>query len=63
MKALKFMQYIYLVFFVILTYEAINLWSVDRNKAYLFFGFSILALFMFFFRRKYMKRFEDRGNL
>jgi hypothetical protein len=38
-------------------------WSGDRNGAYLSLFFAVLAVFMFFFRKKFRKRFEDRGKL
>jgi len=32
------------------------------NTAYLLWGMAALVLFMFFFRRRYIKKFEDRNN-
>lgn len=57
MKLLQFLQYAYLIFAALFLYDA-----VVNNKALSWF-FAALALFMFFFRKKYRKKFEDRGKL
>lgn len=63
MKLLKFLQYAYLAFVVLFIYDAIKNWNAEGNRAYISLAFAALALFMFFFRRKYSKRFHDRGKL
>ena len=63
MKLLKFLQYAYLFFVVLFLYDAISNWGVDQSRAYMSLFFAALALFMFFFRKKFRKRFEDRGKL
>ena len=63
MKLLKILQYVYLFFFVAFLYDAITKWNVEGESPYLSLGLAALALFMFFFRKKYRKRFEDRGKL
>lgn len=65
MKLLKILQYVYLFFFVAFLYDAINIWStgITDRSPYLSLGLAAIALFMFFFRKKYRKRFEDRGKL
>ena len=63
MKFLKFMQFAYLVFCALFLYDTISNWSTDRGRAYMSLFFSALALFMFFFRKKFRKRFEERGKL
>lgn len=63
MKLLKILQYVYLFFFVAFLYDAIVNWNVEGKSPYLSLGLAALALFMFFFRKKYRKRFEDRGKL
>lgn len=57
MKLLKFLQYAYLIFAALFLYDAI------ANKSYISLLFAALAIFMFFFRKKFRKRFEDRGKL
>jgi hypothetical protein len=63
MKLLQFFQYIYLFFFVAFLYDAITNWNNDERTPWLSLGLAALALFMFFFRKKYRKRFQDRGKL
>jgi hypothetical protein len=63
MKVLQVLQYAYLVFAVLFLYDAISNWNVEGKNPYISLGLAALALFMFFFRKKYRKRFEDRGKL
>lgn len=63
MKFLKFLQYVYLIFFALFLYDALSNWSVDRGRAYMSLFFAALALFIFFFRKRFRKRFEERGKL
>lgn len=63
MKVLQFLQYAYLIFAVLFLYDAIANWNVEGKSPYLSLGLAALAIFMFFFRKKYRKRFEDRGKL
>lgn len=63
MKLLKFLQYAYLFFVALFLFDAYSNWNVDRSRAYMSLLFAALALFMFFFRKKFRKRFEDRGKL
>ncbi|NQX86454.1 MAG: hypothetical protein HRT67_11225 [Flavobacteriaceae bacterium] len=63
MKFLKFFQYAYLAFVVLFVCDSIVHWNADGNRVYMSLAFAGLALFMFFFKRKYTKRFHDRGKL
>jgi uncharacterized membrane protein len=60
MKFLKFFQYAYIAFAILFLYEAIINWNVDRNKSYISLLFVALAVFMFFFRKRFRKKIEDR---
>ena len=62
MNYLKYTQYIYLVAAVFFGIRAAEMWDQDNDQRFLFLGFAILAVFMFFFRRKFAKKFEDRNN-
>ncbi|MBC2837804.1 hypothetical protein [Robiginitalea sp. SC105] len=59
-KILKYTEYIYLVIAIISIYELTQFWNVDRQRSYLFIFFAAVSLGMFFFRRRYRKRFEKR---
>jgi hypothetical protein len=63
MKIVSILQYLYLGFAALFFFDMINKWNSDRNAAYLSLFFSALAVGLFFFRRKYKKRFHDRGKL
>jgi positive regulator of sigma E activity len=59
-KYFKFFEIAYLVIAIIFIVETFMRWNADRNKAYIFLAFSIMAVFMYFFRKKYRKRFEKQ---
>lgn len=60
MNNFRISEILYLIIAVISVKEAFQLWEVRPNKAYLFVGFALLAVFMFFFRRHYRKKFNRR---
>jgi uncharacterized membrane protein len=60
MKFLKFFQYAYIAFAALFLYEAIINWNIDRSKSYMSLLFVALAVFMFFFRKRFRKKLEDR---
>lgn len=62
MKLQKFFQYAYLFFAVLFTYEAIVNWNSDRNRAYMLLVIAALAVFMFFFRKRFTKKMEERNK-
>ncbi|MBT8272609.1 MAG: hypothetical protein KJO77_02305 [Bacteroidia bacterium] len=62
MKLLKVLQYAYLFFLVLFIYDAISNWQTDRSRSYMSLFFAALALFMYFFRQKFRKRFEDQDK-
>ncbi|WP_458628805.1 hypothetical protein [Winogradskyella sp. PC D3.3] len=62
MKIQKIFHYAYLIFAVLFIYDAITKWSENRNGAYMSLLFAALAGFMFFFRKRFSKKFEDHNN-
>jgi hypothetical protein len=62
MKYLKYTQYIYLVAAIIFGIRAAEVWDNDQNQSYLYIGITVLSVFMFFFRRRFAKKFEDRNS-
>ena len=62
MTYLKYTQYFYLVFAVFFIYDGISKWGVEGTTPWLSFMIAGLAVFMFFFRRKFAKKFEDRNK-
>lgn len=61
MNYLKFTQYVYLVFGAYFIYTGITQWQSGENP-WLSFIIAALAIFMFFFRRKFAKKFEDNNK-
>ncbi len=61
-KAFKFFEYAYLIIAIIFIVEGILKWNTNREKAYLFLGFSILAIFMYFFKKRFRKKTEARNK-
>ncbi|WP_179343710.1 hypothetical protein [Winogradskyella ursingii] len=62
MKLLKFFQYAYIIFAALFLWDAVTNWSVDRNRAYMSLLFAALAIFMFFFRKRFRKKIEERNK-
>ncbi|HHC79076.1 MAG TPA: hypothetical protein ENK46_04280 [Flavobacteriia bacterium] len=61
-KFWKFFEYAYLVIAIVFIIEGIVRFNTEREKAYLFFGLSVLAIFMYFFKKRFRKKFEARKN-
>lgn len=59
MKYLQFTQYIYLVFAAVFIFDGITKLN-DNEKPWLSFMIAGVSVFMFFFRRKFSKKFQDR---
>jgi len=55
----KIFEIAYLLISLLFFYEAFTRWSTEPSKSYLFIGFAILAIFMFFFRRRFRKKSES----
>lgn len=62
MKILQFFQYAYLFFAALFVWDAISNIGVDSNRVIISFLFAGLAIFMFFFRKKFRKKFENRNK-
>jgi len=61
-KYLKFSGIAYLLLAAFSVYTAISRWESDRENAYIFLGFSVVLVFLFFFKRKFIKRYEERAK-
>lgn len=59
-KLLRYTEYLYLAVFFFSLYRIFTDWNVDRQGAYLFVFFAVVSIGMFFFRRNYRKKFEQR---
>lgn len=58
MKTVKFISFFYLIFGLLFIYHGIE--KIQSNESpWLSFSIAAVAIFMFFFRRKYAKRLEE----
>ncbi len=62
MKLSKIFQYAYLAFAVIFVYDATTKWQADRTAAYMSLGWAALALFMFFFRKRFANKYRNNSK-
>lgn len=62
MKYSKIFQYAYLVFAVLFIYDGISKWGDGTNRAYVALALGALAIFMYFFRQKLRKKYENKDN-
>jgi hypothetical protein len=59
-KIYRLFEYAYLFMAAFSIYLVITNWQVNKNRAYLFAFFTIVAIFMFFFKRNFRKKIEER---
>jgi len=62
MKFIKFFQYAYLFFAVLFLYDAVSSWSEEGSRKYMSLLLGATAIFMFFFRKKFNKKFDNNDN-
>ncbi|TDU42946.1 hypothetical protein BXY82_0349 [Gelidibacter sediminis] len=56
----KIIQYVYLFIAVFFIYETVRLWNVEREKAYLLLFFAVLAVGMYFFKKRFIKKMDNK---
>lgn len=59
MNYLKFTQYIYLLAGIFFIYAGFKRYADGEEGFWIWFVIAALAIFMFFFRRKFARKFED----
>ncbi|MBQ0739061.1 MULTISPECIES: hypothetical protein [Mesonia] len=62
MKYFKYFEYAYLVFAVLFFFEAYRVWSESVDRAYLCIFLGAVAVFMFFFKRRFRRKIEERNQ-
>jgi hypothetical protein len=62
MNIIKYTPYVYLIFGIYFLYEGFTKWNSATETPWLSFIIAGLAVFMFFFRRKFAKKFDDRNK-
>jgi len=62
MGYLKYTQYVYIAFAVYFIYDGFTKINAGNDTATLSFLIAGMAVFMFFFRRRFVKKFDDRNK-
>ncbi|MGC1204256.1 MAG: hypothetical protein WA839_05130 [Flavobacteriaceae bacterium] len=62
MKYSKIFQYAYLVFAALFIYDAISKYISSGEVVYTSILLAGLAIFMYFFRQKFRKKYENKDN-
>jgi len=62
MKYSKFFLYAYLAFAILFIYDAITKYTENGEIAYPSIFLAATAIFMFFFRKKFRKKYQDNSN-
>ncbi|WP_370477046.1 hypothetical protein [Tamlana flava] len=62
MKFSKIFQYAYLAFAVLFLYDGISKFGNGTNGAYISFALAVLAAFMYFFRQRFRKKYENKDS-
>jgi hypothetical protein len=62
MGYMKYTQYVYLVFALYFIYDGITKLGAGNDTPWLSFIVAGMAIFMFFFRRRFLKKMEDRNK-
>jgi len=61
-KIYQFFEYAYIGMFIFSIYMVVTQWETNRDQAYLFGFFGVVAIFMFFFKRRFRKNLEKRNQ-
>ncbi|MGB3590506.1 MAG: hypothetical protein WBA16_02375 [Nonlabens sp.] len=61
-KFFKYFEYAYLIFAVVFVVTGIVEYNETPQRSYLLFGMAAVAVFMFFFKRRFRRRFEKRNK-
>ncbi len=62
MKFFKFFEYAYLAIMIFFIYQAYAEWGQEGGRSILYLLFAGAAIFMFFFKRNFRKRFEANNK-
>ena len=62
MKYLKYTTYVYLIFGIYFIYDGIMKFTQEDSSYWLSFAIAVMGVSMFFFRRKFTKRMEERNK-
>lgn len=58
----KIIEIAYLIVAIVFVVETVLNWNTNPQKSYIYLAFSVLAVFMYFFKKKFRKKFENEQN-
>lgn len=61
-KIYRFFEYAYIAMALFSAYLVMTNWEINRERAYIFVFFGVVAIFMFFFKRRFRKNIEKRNQ-
>jgi hypothetical protein len=61
-KLWKIFEYGYLIIALVFFVETVLKWNSDRERAYMLLLFGLLAVGLYFFRKRFRKRFTERNR-
>lgn len=61
-KTWKIFEYGYLLVAIVFVVETFLHWNVDRQKAYLMLVFAVVAIGMYFFKRRFRTKIQNRNK-
>ncbi|AEV31106.1 hypothetical protein [Owenweeksia hongkongensis] len=61
-KAFRLVEILWLVVAATSAFEVYDLWGTFDTKFWVFVGFMVFGVFMFFFRKKQRQKFEERNK-
>lgn len=61
-KTWKIFEYGYLIIAIVFAVETVLNWNTDREKSYLLLVFSVVAIGMYFFKRRFRTKIQNRNK-
>jgi len=61
-KYFKYFEYAYLIIAAFFLFESFRIWNTERSRDYLFIFFVFISIFMFFFKRRFRRKIEERNK-
>ena len=59
-KIYKIFEYGYLIIAIVFIVQTVLEWNTNREQSYILLLFSVLAIFMYFFKKRFRNRIQNR---